>query len=255
MDIKKTINSVLVILTFLLAFYGRRLLSLVHPIEFNNSIFDILAIYSFWLIPSLVVIWFFYGCRRVLVTVGLNNGFLFGLIFSLGAVSPMLISSAFEGSINDNLDILNLLKNTLFAGFMEEFLFRGFLFGLLFYYLGWGFIPASLVGAFVFGIGHLYQGESLAETIGVFSVTAIGAVWFSWLYVEWNKNLWIPVFLHVFMNLSWILFDVSSNALGGMYSNLFRAITIALTIIITIKYSKKHGLNVNKRNLFVNRYS
>ena len=189
------------------------------------------------------------------MTVGLNNGFLFGLIFSLGAVSPMLISSAFEGSINDNLDILNLLKNTLFAGFMEEFLFRGFLFGLLFYYLGWGFIPASLVGAFVFGIGHLYQGESLAETIGVFSVTAIGAVWFSWLYVEWNKNLWIPVFLHVFMNLSWILFDVSSNALGGMYSNLFRAITIALTIIITIKYSKKHGLNVNKRNLFVNRYS
>jgi len=57
------------------------------------------------------------------------------------------------------------------------------------------------------------------------------------------------------MNLSWVLFDVSSNALGGIYTNLFRAITIALTIIITIRYHKKRGLKINRLNLIVNKNS
>lgn len=90
-------------------------------------------------------------------------------------------------------------------------------------------------------MGHLYQGVSFGQTTGVFIVSAMGAVWFAWLYVELD-NLWIPIFLHVFMNLSWTLFDVSDNALGGIYVNIFRAITIALTILITIRFHKKGGL-------------
>ena len=54
------------------------------------------------------------------------------------------------------------------------------------------------------------------------------------------------------MNLSWGLFEVSSNALGGLYTNLFRIITITLTILVTIMRNKKDGLRLNKKNLIVN---
>ena len=164
----------------------------------------------------------------------------------------MIVSSAIIGKIGDNLDFGNLLHTTFIAGFFEEYFFRGFLFGILFRKLKWGFIPASILGGVIFGLGHIYQGSTLIETTGIFAITTIGAIWFSWLYVEWEKNLWIPIFLHTLMNLSWILFEVSDNALGGVYTNLFRAITIALTIIITILYHKKRGLNINRKNLIIN---
>ncbi len=54
------------------------------------------------------------------------------------------------------------------------------------------------------------------------------------------------------MNLSWILFKVSENALGGFYTNSFRIITIALSIIITIYYHKKRGLKIKRDNLILN---
>ncbi len=141
----------------------------------------------------------------------------------------MFISSAIAGSIPADLSALRLVQDTLLAGFMEELLFRGFLFGLLFRFCGWGFIPASMAGAVVFGLGHLYQGSSIPEVAGVYLVTAMGAVWFAWLYIEWNNNLWLPVFLQILMNFSWTLFDMSSNAIGDVFPNLFRMITIALT--------------------------
>ncbi|MCD6659879.1 MAG: hypothetical protein LT105_06950 [Lentimicrobium sp.] len=37
------------------------------------------------------------------------------------------------------------------------------------------------------------------------------------------------------MNLSWTLFDVSENALGTIIPNLFRAATIAVSIMLTLK--------------------
>jgi hypothetical protein len=61
----------------------------------------------------------------------------------------------------------------------------------------------------------------------------------------------VPICLHVLMNLSWSLFDVSGSAIGGPMANLFRIITIALTVVITINNGKKQGFKVNKKNLFL----
>ena len=81
----------------------------------------------------------------------------------------------------------------------------------------------------------------------------MGAGWFAWLFIEWKENLWIPIFLHIFMNLSWVLFEVDNNALGGYVTNIFRIITIALTVIITIIYNKrKDKFSINRKNLITN---
>ena len=137
---------------------------------------------------------------------------------------------------------------------MEEFLFRGFLFGILFRKLGWGFIPASVLGAVIFASGHLYQAGSFLEGIGIFMVTFMGAAWFAWLFIEWDENLWIPIFLHTLMNLSWVLFDVGGNALGDSQTNLYRAITIVLSVATTIvRNIRKKNFQINRKNLMVNK--
>ncbi len=80
------------------------------------------------------------------------------------------------------------------------------------------------------------------EWIGIFLVTFLGGILFAWTYVEWDNNLWVPIFLHKFMNLAWELFDVSDNALGDAYPNVFRTVTIALIIVITIWYKRRNRI-------------
>jgi len=255
MNRKTIINSIVVILTFLLAFYGKRILSEYYTISISSDYLKIIYSYLWWILPSALITGLLYGFNNIFYNIGIQKGFRLGLLFSIITVLPMFLSSAIIGHIGEDLEMLSLIHQTLFAGFMEEYLFRGFLFGILFRKLGWGFIPASILGAIIFGLGHIYQGSTLLETTGVFFITSIGAIWFAWLYIEWNNNLWVPIFLHIFMNLSWGLFEVSSNALGGFYTNLFRIITIILTIVITIKYNKKSGLRVNRNTLIVNNNS
>ena len=242
----------MIIATFGLAFYGKQRLSVYFPVSLPADYLKMIDAYLWWLLPTALVAGLLFGFRNLLDNLGIAKGFTTGLLFAIVTVSPMFISSAVIGHLASDLKLFELIRKTLLAGFMEEYLFRGFLFGLLFRKTGWGFIPASLAGAIIFGLGHLYQGSTGGEAFGIFVVTALGAVWFAWLYVEWHYNLWVPIFLHTFMNLSWILFEVSDNALGGVYSNLFRALTITLTIVITIKYHRQRGLLINKSNLLAN---
>lgn len=73
-------------------------------------------------------------------------------------------------------------------------------------------------------------------------VTAIGSLWFNWLYVEWNYNLWVPIGFHFLMNFYWGVLDMSNNALGGLEANLYHGLTIALSIILTIYWKKRQNL-------------
>jgi hypothetical protein len=238
---KKIINSIIIILTFLLALFGNKILSAYYEIPLTDNFKKIIYTYSWWIVPTILITGILFGFKNITKETGINQGFFTGFFFALITVSPMLVSSVFLGHINENTPIISLIHKTILAGIMEEYLFRGFLFGILFRKLGWGFIPAALTGGVLFGLGHLYQGFTLIETLGIFTITAIGAIWFSWLYIEWENNLWVPIFIHTFMNLSWVLFEVSDNAMGGIYTNLFRSITIALSIIITIRYHKKEA--------------
>jgi uncharacterized protein len=254
MKLKPSLHTLIIILTFLFAMYGRSLLQSFVEFQFSSYPMRIVYSYSWWVIPVLIATAALYGFRNILKVLGLQKGFFAGLAFSFIVVLPMFLGSAIIGEFVSDINLLALVHKTFLAGFMEELLFRGFLFGILFTKLKWGFIPASLPGAVIFGISHLYQGSGITETLGIFAVTFIGALWFAWLYIEWNDNLWVPIWMHILMNLSWALFDVSSNALGGFEANIFRVVTIALSVIITIAYCKRRKLfRINKNNLFVNR--
>lgn len=192
--------------------------------------------------------------KNIFEILGLSGNFLKGLLCGLLFAIPMFAGGLMFFKFSNQTDIEKLITGTIVAGFMEELYFRGFLFGQIFRKTKLGFIPSVLLGAVIFALAHLYQSKNFAELTGIFIVTFSGAVFFAWLFVEWNYNLWIAVFTHTFMNLSWFLFDISNNALGDLTSNVFRGFTIALAIIFTIKYKKRRKLKfvIYKETIMIN---
>lgn len=185
---------------------------------------------------------------------GVRSGFGRGLGFAFLMTLPMLIAYSIVSQININITPNHIFYGVLIAPIFEELLYRGFLFGQLYRFGGWGFVPAGLLNALIFGALHLYQAHDFGSAIAVFAVTALGGLWFAWLYAEWNYNLWIPIFLHLFMNAWWMIFEIDSSAIGGWYANIFRAITIVTSIIITIRIRKKQGKwNITKNTLLLNK--
>jgi membrane protease YdiL (CAAX protease family) len=191
--------------------------------------------------------------KRCKTTLGLNRSIFKGMLFPLICSLPMFIGFAVCFNYNRDLTLDEILISGVAAAFFEEFIFRGFLFGQLFRYTKLGFIPSLLLGAFLFAAMHLYQSNDPLTLIGIFATTFMGAVLFSWLYVEWNYNLWIAIFLHFFMNLAWMFFAVSDNAFGGIYANVFRILTIALAISLTLFYKRKKQipLNITRENIWM----
>lgn len=219
----------------------------------KNGLLSYVLTYSIIGIPIYIGTYLTNSKLNVLSNLGLNykpiKPFLIAVLFSL----PMFLGGILIFEFNQKISIPNLVAGTIVAGFVEELFYRGFLFGQLFKYTKLGFISAVILGAIIFATGHLYQSRDTFELIGIFLVTFMGAVLFAWLYVEWNYNLWIPIFLHSLMNLSWHLFEMDETALGGTLPNIFRGITIILAIAFTIIYKKKRNqeLIITKDKLII----
>lgn len=194
------------------------------------------------------------GKRNLLEAWGVQRGFGRGLRLAFLMTLPMLLGYGAANNFNVNIGFEAVFYGVLIAPIFEELLYRGFLFGQLYRFGGWGYILAGLLNALIFGSLHLYQAQDFGSAVAIFAVTALGGMWFAWLYVEWNYNLWVSIFLHLFMNAWWIIFEMGNNAAGGWYANVFRGLTIAASIIITIRMRKKQGgMQVTKSKLWINK--
>jgi membrane protease YdiL (CAAX protease family) len=170
---------------------------------------------------------------------GLKNNVFHALLFGLACTSPMLIGFLFNFKVDRSLTTDYLIILTISSAFFEEVIFRGYLFGMLYRNTKWGFFPSVLLGSVIFGLIHLYQAKDLLESTGIFLITFLGSLLFSWVYAEWKLNLWFAIFLHFFMNLNWSVFAVDDNGLGGVLANFFRFGTLALAVMVTLWWNKK----------------
>ena len=127
--------------------------------------------------------------RDIASSMGLSHGFGTGLLFAVTATLPMIAGYAVIGEFDRELSADEAFTWIFIAGMFEELVYRGFVFGQLFRYARWGFLPAALLAALAFGSLHLYQGHDPVSALTAFGVTALGSIFFSWLYVEWNYNL------------------------------------------------------------------
>lgn len=202
--------------------------------------------------PIFLGTWYLHK-NNFLDSLGLQKGFLPGVAVALICTLPMLIGYAIVFEWNQEANWNNIVTGAICAAFFEELYYRGFLFGQIYRFTKIGFIPAILIGALIFASAHLYQSTDPATLIGIFMTTFFGAGLFAWAYVEWDNNLWVPIWLHLLMNLYWYLFSAGENALGGVYSNIFRVLTIMAVIIGTILYKRRRGLKmeVERRTIWM----
>jgi uncharacterized protein len=116
----------------------------------------------------------------------------------------------------------------------EEVRFRGFAFGLLYRRLRLGFWLSMILPSVAFALGHLYEVHGLRDSLSILALTGFGSVWFGWLYVRWEYDLWVPIAIHALMNSWWAVFSVSDTALGGHQANDARLLTIVLSVVLTL---------------------
>lgn len=182
------------------------------------------------------------GPRQAAAALGLTGRPLRAFALAGLLTLPMVLGLAWQAGLSWTPTTAQALWRTaVLPGFGEELLYRAFLFGLLVRFAGWGFLPAALVGAVLFGGAHLYQGGGAAEAAGVFALTALGALWFAWLYAEWGFDLWVPIAFHTLMNAWWVLFPVADNALGPVGAVVIRLVVIVLSVATTVAWARRGG--------------
>jgi uncharacterized protein len=254
---KQTLRTLLIIL---IAFGLYFIISKLYFYKLDNfltksigiGIIGFLLTYIIVGLPLLLGLFLIHKPNEIIDSVGLRKGFSKGLLFSFIVTLPMLIGYSVFLKFNKDISINSIIVGVISAAFFEELYFRGIFFGQIFRYTKIGFIPSIVICALLFASGHMWQSNDISTLMGIFITTFFGAGLFAWLYIEWDNNLWIPMGLHLFMNLHWDLFS-GSNALGGKYENIFRIITIILAIAGTLRYKKHKGLklNINKSNLII----
>lgn len=183
-----------------------------------------------------------FGPGRAFAALGLDRSLWTGL--GAGLAGTLILPLGFLATAQfapPEQPLLAALRGSILPGIGEEILYRAFLFGFLFRFAGWGFLPAALAGAVLFGAAHLYQGQGLADSVAIFAITALGAVWFAWLYVEWGFNIWVPATFHVLMNLYWELFAIADTALGSWSANGLRLAVIVLAVCMTVHAARRRG--------------
>ncbi len=199
--------------------------------------------YSVTLVPLLITVSLLHkDYKNIFENLGLSNNLIVGLAFGFICTVPMLIGFYLKFSITKNVSLDTIIINTISSAFFEEIIYRAFLFGTIYRLTKSGFLPSVFLGSLLFGLAHLYQSSDSEELAGIFAITFLGSLLFGWLYCEWNFNLWTAIFLHTFMNLFWLIFDVDNNALGGTYANIFRLLTVLIAVFGTIVYKRKMNL-------------
>ncbi|MES2587652.1 MAG: CPBP family intramembrane glutamic endopeptidase [Bacteroidota bacterium] len=254
----KILRSLIIILGFLLYKYQKYFYAYaIFGKEKWNDMYEMIS-FSIVLFTGIIlalVVNYAINKKISFAEFGLNQGFLKGLSWGFVFTLPMFIGLPILVDFKLNFSFEIVYKAMFLAGFGEEFIFRAFLFGLLFYYAGWGFLPAGIFTGLFFGAGHLYQADSFSSALGIFLFTTGASLGFAWFYYAW-KSLWMVIFLHGFMDLAWDMCandQITNNVLGSPWVNVFRFSTLIFAIAYSVFMAKKTGTYDLKSKLWVNK--
>ncbi|HEX2666721.1 MAG TPA: CPBP family intramembrane glutamic endopeptidase [Candidatus Acidoferrum sp.] len=177
------------------------------------------------------------GLRDVIRELGLSAPILPAFAFALCVSLPMLIGFALTRSITPHPQLLPILYLSVFSPFVEELDSRGFGVRQFQRGTGWPFWVAVWPSVVLSGWSHVDKSENLLEGAGLFFLTGSGGLLFAWLVYRW-QNLWVPIALHICMNLWWELFSVSRTAIGGWFPVALQSLTVLLAILVTLYYRR-----------------
>ena len=145
-----------------------------------------------------------------------------------------------------------VLMSAVASPMSEELLFRGYLFGQLYRRAGWPFWAAALANAVPFVAGHFYQlsgkgWEFVVSVAEVLLLVGVSALFAAWVYVRWEYNLWVLIFIHALLNFYSTTFAINETSGFSWVDNVAWLMTLILVVLGTI-YRNRIPLLVNVRN-------
>ena len=162
----------------------------------------------------------------------LRRGALRALVFGFVCTLPMSIGFALTRTVRVEHPLFLLFLGVLFP-LTEEMQSRGFAFRSLYRGEGWPWWAAAIVVGLVTGAVHIEKGQNATQILGLFALTGVGGVTFSWLLARW-ESLWFPFALHMFMNMWWEVFTVGRTALGGWFPFALQTGSVLIAILVTL---------------------
>lgn len=179
-----------------------------------------------------------FSFRQSLEMFGFGKGFQKPLLVAFISALPSFIGFAVINGYQP-ISLSQIFWGSILPGLNEELVYRAFIIGILVRYCDWNFWLTLFLSSFLFAYGHIYQATGLMEKVSVFLFASGAGIGFALFYKYWNWNIWFPIFMHVFMNLSFVLFVREGNILLNGTENIFRFLTLAIAIAITIYLSVK----------------
>jgi membrane protease YdiL (CAAX protease family) len=141
------------------------------------------------MVPLWALGWILPGTIAILVLTGLTLPFVLKLL-GLKEASPQMIVTALQATPDALTKWLAVLSVGIGAPFMEELIFRGFLYSVARRYTHWSY--AALGSSLFFGVVH-------ANAMSLLPLTCLGLL-FAAAY-EQSKNLLVPMCMHGAFNL------------------------------------------------------
>jgi len=172
------------------------------------------------------------GLGRALGELGIAHLSPLGCAVCLAAVAAAFGVLFFAGAKWTPQPADYLLIFGVIGPFVEEVLFRGFLFRQMRRWAGAPFWVAAILSSLLFGAGHFEQGDSLADSAMNSAITFAGGVLFCWLVARWG-SIWPGFLIHAGLNLLWSVYTLGNNAVGGEMGNIARIATIVVAIALT----------------------
>jgi len=206
----------------------------IRNILIQSQIF-LISIITTWALCS-------FSVSKTATILGANKPYFQTALWALLCASPMLIGGSISLGLNHMITAKDILLTSVWAGVFEELVFRAFIVGLLVRLAGWHIVPATLISSLIFGWGHLYQADNATDAITIFFLTSIAGIGFVVFYRLWKWNIWFPMFMHIFMNLAFVITNMGTNVLLNNTGNVYRVMTIVLAIILTIILMYKKAL-------------
>lgn len=200
-----------------------------------QSLIFLIGIITTWALCS-------FSMDKATTALGINKPLIQTMLWALLCASPMLIGGIISLGLNNSIAVKDILFASVWAGVYEELVFRAFITGLLVRLAGWHIIPAILISSLIFGGGHIYQADNATEAITIFLITSSAGIGFAVFYWLWKWNIWFPMFMHIFMNLAFVITNMGTNVLLNNTGNTYRIITIVSAVILTVALIRKKAL-------------
>lgn len=137
----------------------------------------------------------------------------------------------------------------------KEIFLRGFVLGQLFRNAKWGFIPAVSIYPIIVLIKDLILKANSIEAFLQFADLLLLSAWLSWMYIEWNYNIWFLFILNVIIGYVSLMFNIEAIAFNieSLYQVIIQIVIIAISVVLTLHHNRRKSkrFKINSKNLFL----